>query len=168
LTLVRRRGDPRVVFDQLCEAGWPSTIVGVAREGFRRTRIVLCPLVALLACEPCQAVQLESDQLPPAEAIGDVPAWALDPYSREGRAALACFLQTDAAAAQWVRRNVSPVRRVSFLGHIIFWVEGGLVANRMRWPRPRSFAAKSTSSAQGQRTPTPRKSSNSCEAIYLG
>lgn len=133
-TLVPRRGDPRVVFDQLCEAGWPHTIVEVAREGFRRTRTVLCPLVALLACEPRQAVQLKSDELPPEEVIGDVPTWAVDLYSREGRAALARFLQTDAPTARWVRRNVSPARRVPFLGHIVFRVEGGLVANRMRWP----------------------------------
>ena len=39
-TLVHRRGDPRVVFDVPCEAGWPHSIVEVAREGFRRTRIV--------------------------------------------------------------------------------------------------------------------------------
>jgi hypothetical protein len=49
--LLRRRGEPRLVFDQLREAGWPHTMVEVAREGFRRTRIMLCPLVALLACE---------------------------------------------------------------------------------------------------------------------
>jgi hypothetical protein len=33
---------------------------------------------------------------------------------------------------------------------------------------PKNFAAKSTSSAQVQGVPTPRKSSNSCETIYLG
>jgi hypothetical protein len=31
---VSRRGDPRAVFEQLYEAGWPHTIVEVAREGF--------------------------------------------------------------------------------------------------------------------------------------
>jgi hypothetical protein len=133
-TLARRRGEPQLVFDQLCEAGWPHTIVEVAREGFRRTRIMLCPLVALLACETCQDTQLESDILPPEEMIGGVPTWAIDPYSREGRAALARFLQTDAPAARWIRWNIRPAQRVSFLGHIIFRVEGGLVANRMRWP----------------------------------
>ena len=66
--------------------------------------------------------------------IGDVPSWALDVYTREGRAAFARFLETDAPAARWVRRNISPARRVSFLGHIVFRVEGGLVVNRMRWP----------------------------------
>jgi hypothetical protein len=132
--LVRRRGEPRLVFDHLCEAGWPHSIVEVAREGFRRTGEMLCPLVALLCREPRQAIQLESDDLPPEEMIGDIPSWAVDVYSREGRAALARFLQTDALAARWVRRNVSPARRVRFLGHIVFRVEGGLVVNRMRWP----------------------------------
>ena len=50
--LVSRRGEPRVVFDCLCEAGWPHSIVEVAREGFRRTGEMLCPLVALLSTEP--------------------------------------------------------------------------------------------------------------------
>jgi MgsA AAA+ ATPase C terminal len=132
--LVSRRGEPRLVFDRLCEAGWPHSIVEVAREGFRRTGEMLCPLVALLSVEPRQVTQLESDDLPPEEMIGDIPTWAIDLYSREGRAALARFLQTDAPAAQWVRRNVSQARRVSFLGHIVFRVEGGLVVNRLRWP----------------------------------
>ena len=51
-SLVDRRGEPRLVFDQLCEAGWPHSIVEVAREGFRRTNEMLCPLVALLSGEP--------------------------------------------------------------------------------------------------------------------
>jgi hypothetical protein len=133
-SLVPRRGDPRAVFEQLCEAGWPHTIVEVACEGFRRTRTVLCPLVALLAREPRQAAQIESDDLPAEDMIIDVPGWALDVYTREGRAAFARLLETDAPAARWVKRNVRQARRVSFLGHIIFRVEGGLVTNRMRWP----------------------------------
>jgi hypothetical protein len=66
--------------------------------------------------------------------IDDIPGWALDVYSREGRAAFARFLDTDAPAARWVRDNVRPARRLAFLGHIVFRVEGGLVTNRMRWP----------------------------------
>jgi hypothetical protein len=133
-TLARRRGEPGLVFDQLCEAGWPHTIVEVAREGFRRSRTILCPLVALLAREPSQAEQMESDVLPAEDMIGDVPAWALDVYTREGRAAFAGLLQSGAAAARWIRCNVSPAHRLSFLGHIVFRVEGGLVINRMAWP----------------------------------
>jgi hypothetical protein len=83
-----------VVFELLFEAGWPHFIVEVAREGFRRTRTVLCPLVALLSREPWQVTQIQGDELPPDEMIGDIPSWAVDLYSREGRAALARFLQT--------------------------------------------------------------------------
>ena len=133
-TLASRRGEPRAVFDHLGEAGWPHSIVEVAREGFRRTGIMLCPLVALLSCEQRQAIQLESDELPPGEMIGDVPSWALDVYTREGRAAFAGLLETDAPAVRWIQRNARQARRVSFIGHIIFRVEGGLVANRMQWP----------------------------------
>lgn len=44
--LVSRPGEPRLVFDSLCEVGWSHSIVEVAREGFRRTGDMLCPLVA--------------------------------------------------------------------------------------------------------------------------
>jgi hypothetical protein len=133
-TLVSRRGEPRLVFDCLCEAGWPHSIVEIAREGFRRTGEMLCPLVALLSCEHRQATWIESDDLPPEVMIDDVPSWALDVYSREGRAAFARFLDSDAPAARWVRGRVRPARRAAFLGHIVFRVEGGLVTSRMRWP----------------------------------
>ena len=46
--LVSWRGEPRLVFDHRCEAGWPQSIVEVAREGFLRTREMLCPFVALV------------------------------------------------------------------------------------------------------------------------
>ena len=133
-SLVDRRGEPRLVFDQLCEAGWPHSIVEVAREGFRRTNEMLCPLVALLSCEQREATWVEDDDLPPEVMIGDAPSWALDIFSRDGRAAFARFLGTDAPAARWIRGHVRAARRVAFLGHIVFRVEGGLVANRMRWP----------------------------------
>jgi len=73
-SLAPRRGDPPVVFDQLCEASWAHTIVEVARERFRRTRTMLCPLVALLSREPWQVTQIQGDELPPEEVIGDVPS----------------------------------------------------------------------------------------------
>jgi hypothetical protein len=117
-SLAPQRGDPPVVFDQPCQAGWPHTIVEVAREGFRRTRTVLCPLVALLACEPRQAAQMKSDDLPAEDMIGDVPAWALDVYTRESRAAFARLLETNAAAARWIQGK-SPRRWLRLPGALI-------------------------------------------------
>ena len=81
-----RPGEPRLVFDRLCEAGWPHSIVEVAREGFRRTGGMLCPLVALLSGERREPSQVQSDDLPPEAMIGGVPGWAMDVHTRQGKA----------------------------------------------------------------------------------
>ena len=95
---------------------------------------MLCPFVALLSCERREATRVDNDDLPPEVMIGDAPNWALDIFSRKGRSAFARFLGTEAPAAQWVRGRIRPARRVAFLGHIVFRVEGGLVTIRLRWP----------------------------------
>jgi hypothetical protein len=133
-TLVSRPGEPRLVFDYLCEAGWPHSIVEVAREGFRRGGDMLCPLVALLAREPREPSEIRDDDLPPETMIGGVPGWAMDVHTRQGRASFVHFLETDAPSARWVRANIRPARRLPFFGHIVFRVESGLVVNRLRWP----------------------------------
>lgn len=65
--------------------------------------------------------------------IGEIPAFCLDIYTREGRAAFARFLHTDCQSAQWIRAHVAPARRVEFLGGIVFRIEGALLKDRMRW-----------------------------------
>jgi len=129
-----RRGEPHTAFDYLCDAGLPHSVVEIAREGFQKTGEVLCPLVALLASltlnEP-KAVM--DDDLPPEVLIREVPGWAYDLYSREGRAGLERFLQERSETAQWIRAHIPPSQRVSFLGGIVFRVEGGLVRRRLQW-----------------------------------
>ena len=129
-----RRGAPQAAFDHLCEAGLPHTVVEFARAGYRRTGETLCPLLALLAGEPRGEVSFEPDDMPPEIFVGDAPSWSLDMFTREGRAAFARFLQTDAEAARWIRGRVAPARRVQFLGNIVFCVEGEKLNPRMRWP----------------------------------
>jgi hypothetical protein len=133
--LQTRHGEPRAVFDALCEAGLPHTVVEIAREGFRRVGEVLCPFVALL----CQATQNDvasvlDDDFPTETMIGAVPSWAFDMYSREGQLALRVFLQGRAETARWVRVHIPPRQRASFLGGVVFRVEGGLVRSRLCWP----------------------------------
>ncbi len=130
----RPRGETQLVFDQLCEAGWPHSLVETARLGYRRTGELLSPFVTLLSGELIEAVHEEADRLSPEVLIGDTPGWAYDFHTREGRAAFARFLQTDAASAIWLRRHVRTGRRPPFLGHLVFRVEGGLVERRLRWP----------------------------------
>ncbi len=99
-----------------------------------RPRAWAIAFVTLLSGELIEAVHEEADRLSPEVLIGDTPGWAYDFHTREGRAAFARFLQTDAASAIWLRRHVRTGRRPPFLGHLVFRVEGGLVERRLRWP----------------------------------
>jgi hypothetical protein len=132
--LSARPGEPSSFFDGLCEAGLPHTAVEIAREGFRKVGEPLCPFVALLCpLARCEASTLRDDDMPPAIMVGEVPGWAMDVYSREGRGALQAFLQRDCETARWVRNHVPAGQRVNFLGTVVFRVEGGLVRQRSRW-----------------------------------
>jgi len=128
-----RRGDPTAMFDALCEAGAART--AVAREGMRKVGEVLCPFVSLLSSVRQQEpATTEDDKFPPETMIGDIPNWAFDLYSREGRRALGTYLEGNSEPARWVRAHIPPRQRIAFLGGIVFRLEGGLVRSRLRWP----------------------------------
>jgi hypothetical protein len=133
--LEKRPGNPAALFDALRELGYPHSVVAMAWEGFRKIGEVLCPFTAMLSREACTVPKkLQSDELPLEVSIRGVPGWAYDTYTREGRRALQCFLDTDAGAAKWVQRYVPRERRVAFLGDVVFRLEGGLVKDRLSWP----------------------------------
>ena len=111
------------------------TCVEIAREGFRKVGEALCPFVALLfPLRQYETAVIEDDDFPGEVMIGEIPSWAYDLYSREGRRALGVFLEGDSQTARWVRAHIPPRQRVSFLGGIVFRVEGGAVKSRLRWP----------------------------------
>jgi hypothetical protein len=88
--LQSRRGDATAVFNALQEAGIPTAVVEIAHEGLHKTSEVLCPFVALLwPVRQKQTATVEDDEFPSEVVIGDVPGWAYDVYSREGRTTLA-------------------------------------------------------------------------------
>jgi len=123
------------MFDALCEAGIPLTVVEIAREGFRKVGDALCPFVALLhPLRQHETAVIEDDAFPPEVMVGDIPGFCYDLYSRPGRAALAIFINGQTDTARWVRDHIPPQQRVSFLGGIVFRVEGGAVKSRLRWP----------------------------------
>ena len=109
-------------------------MVEIAHEGFRKTGEVLCPFVALLfPLRQQQTATVEDDEFPAEVMVGDTPGWAYDVFSREGRAALANFIEGRTETARWVRDHIPPRQRIAFLGGIAFRVEGGLVRPRLRW-----------------------------------
>jgi hypothetical protein len=131
--LSSRQGDQTALFNALREF-IPPAVVDIAYEGYRKTGEVLCPFVALLwPVRQQQTAMVEDDEVPQEAMIGDVPGWAYDLYSREGRAALANCIEGRTETARWVRAHIPPRQRVNFLGGIVFRVEGGCVRSRFRW-----------------------------------
>jgi len=134
-TLPRRAGDEAGAFEALTAATGQPTAVATAREGYRRSRLILAPFWGLLLGEqPGSHTDLQDDDLPEAPLVGGVPCWALDIHCREGRRAIASFLKTDTPSARWARRHLAPEMRVGFLGGVLFRVESSLVRRRLQWP----------------------------------
>lgn len=137
LTGRARRGHrhSEAVFDAMCEAGFPHTLVEISRAAYRQTGEVIAALLPLLHREfDCSEAQLVSDSFLPETIIGGIPSWAIDGFSREGRRALVRFLTTDCATARWLRANVPPDGRLSVLRHAQFRCEAGQVKVRLVWP----------------------------------
>ena len=136
-----RPGDP-IVFDHLIEAGYPRTILEVAREGCRKSREIICAMIPLLWREAYSVdtkvsgtpTEVIDDPLPPTVFFDGVPSWCMDKFTREGRRALKLLLQSGCESARWINEQVPRSDRMDFLGHILFRVESGLVTNRMDWP----------------------------------
>ena len=136
-----RPGDPSV-FDHLIEAGYPRTIVEVAREGCRKSREIICAMIPLLWREAYLVdtevsgtpTEVIGDPLPPVVFFDGVPGWCMDKFTREGRKALKLLLQSGCESARWINEQVPRSERMDFLGHILFRIESGLMINRFDWP----------------------------------
>lgn len=134
-----RKGDPRYVFHAMREAGFPFTVVDLSERGSTRFREPLPALMSLLSSTvPGHSTGWRpterDDDIPPTTMIGEVPAWALDWYVREGRTALKSFLLRDTPTGRWIRSNVAPRHQAEFLGGLVFRAQGGLLRRRLQWP----------------------------------
>ena len=110
-------------------------MVCLAQVLFQKTREPLGPLVALLSRERRWEARVTlDDTIPPEVMIGDVPGWAFDMFTREGRAALGHFLRGRTKAACWISANIAPSARLDLLSNLVFYLEGGVAKQRLRWP----------------------------------
>jgi hypothetical protein len=129
-----RQGEPQVAFDHLRTVGIPDTVIEIAREGFRKSGEILCPFIILLWREYQQSPsETEPDEIPEEELIGGVPCWAFDMHVREGNQAMNQFLKMDCDSADWIKAHLPSNKRRWFLGEVLFRIESGVVANRLRW-----------------------------------
>ena len=69
--------------------------------------------------------------MPREELIGDLPSWALDQFTREGKLALTRLLAMNSGVAAMAAALVPKSERVRFLGRLLFRVEGSLLTNRV-------------------------------------
>lgn len=129
-SLLMRKGNPALAFDLLDELGVAPTMQEIAREGFRRTNELICPLVAILSLENGLREATANDPLPPSDLIGALPSYALDMFTREGRAALARVLSEDVGISEWIKRMTPSAGRVEFMAQLLFRVESGLLLQR--------------------------------------
>ncbi|MGY3472741.1 hypothetical protein [Bradyrhizobium ottawaense] len=131
--LARRHGDIAALFAALREI-LPPEFVEIVQEGHRRSGEVLPIFMALLARDlRHELASVQDDKIPPEIMIEAVPGWCLDVYTRPGRAALAKLIGGSTNTARWVRAHIPPRQRITFLGTIVFRLEGQCVQRRLRW-----------------------------------
>ncbi len=153
-----RAGEPQAAFDYLFERGFPASAIEIARVGHFKIGEPLCNFLPILgSLLPTPPHELTDDALPPERMIGDLPSWAFDIFTREGRGAIRKFLATSSATGRWVRRHVPADKRVEFVGNFIFAVEGGLLKSRLVWSMGEILRESAEYECQGSFCPDARE-----------
>jgi hypothetical protein len=131
-----RRGGPALAFDVLDELGTPFTVLELAREGYRVSREPLWLLMALLASEqPDLGREREiDDELPTETMAGTAPSWAIDSFTREGKATINRFLNGVSPYNKWLQTHVQRSQQRTVTARALFHVEGGLLRKRCLSP----------------------------------
>ena len=129
-----KRQNTAVLIESFEVSGVPARTIECARLCFSRTGELLPPLLCLLRPRLPACGASSDDVLPPEIVIRGVPGWALDMFSRDGRAAMSLFLGSESESARWISSEVTKAQRLDVFGHLLFRVEGGLCLNRLSWP----------------------------------
>ena len=111
----------------------PSHVLDICFEGFKKTRETLPLLFPLIWLAKPACGEVLDDELPPQAFVNDVPLWALDKFTREGREAFRRFLLTDCRTATWIKSHIPRSAQIETLGLAVFAVEGGQMKKRLRW-----------------------------------
>ena len=138
-TMRTRKGCIPYTVEVMEQTGFPFCVGEIVRGGISRMREPLPIFVFLLSRNvPPRSTGYEptekDDAIALTEMVGDVPGWAIDWYTRPGRAAMRAFLKLDTATGRWLTTNVAPRDRAEVLGGLVFRTEGGLMRRRLQWP----------------------------------
>lgn len=133
--LRERRGFPEEVFAAFNSLGVPNDILAVAWTGHKK---MSWPLAAFLPAAWLRSQNedrmIRSDLLSPSACLESVPSYALDTYTRSGKAAIRQLLQTSAPLRSFLGLHAPEQGWPKIVAVMLFRIEGGLMANRLRWP----------------------------------
>lgn len=124
-----RTYDHRAFFEE--HAAFAPVQSAVLSEAFRMTRVPLAGLLLTLAHEPVQSVARVDDDITPAVWNGSIPTFAMDQYTRSGKAVIRQFAQRstewNAFCDVW---NISRPDRIHAAGELLFRTDGAAVTSR--------------------------------------
>jgi hypothetical protein len=128
--------DPTALFDAFETSGEAGHATTIYREAFRLSGLALAPLCACLS-GPSSDLQLIAKgdvELPKVSWSDGIPLFALDQYTRTGKAALRNYVgQSGAWAAFAHSANIDPKAWSAAAGEILFRIEGSAVTARRDW-----------------------------------
>lgn len=114
---------------------------------FKKSGLSLATASLLLIGQGARGVPTcwTSDLLPPPCLIGEVPAFALDQYTRLGRAAIGDFVNASGLWRSYVR-GLGLSRQIERLaaGELLFRVEGAALTKRATWALARELHNRSS------------------------
>jgi hypothetical protein len=138
-TMRTRKGSIPYVLETMLQTGFPHCVLELAQRGCVRMREPLPVFVSLLSRDvPARSTGYEptekDDDFPRSIMVGEVPSWAIDFYTRPGRASMKAFLKKSTPTSRWIEKHIAPRDRVEFLGGLVFRAQGGLLRRRLQWP----------------------------------
>jgi hypothetical protein len=115
-------------------SGVCPSVAWLVVNGWTRTRTMLPLLVGLLTQQNGLKQTNPDDQLPDEVEIAGIPGWALDMFTREGKAAIRRLMAGDSDVARYARGTFPYAGRTRLLGEAVFRVESGMLRNRQDGP----------------------------------
>lgn len=116
-------------------AGVGPSITWMAQEGSKRTGTLLPLFMALLSQQNGVNEFNPDDEMPEEIDIAGLPGWALDMFTREGKASIRHLLAGQSEVARYLRDSFPVAGRTRLLGEAVFRVESGLLRNRSDGPK---------------------------------
>lgn len=132
--LRERRGFPERVFATFQEMGVPNQVLAVAYTAHRKMSWPLAAFLPVVWYQSRRAARhAEPDAMPLQEMIGDAPSYALDAYTRPGKAAIRKLTESSDRLSRHLSRHAPVTAWTKITSVMLFRIEGGLLSPRLRW-----------------------------------